>query len=376
MSRVLQANLENCGGAFQLIYQAQKILKDQVQFDYYTMGNFEQNDVYYNLIEMGSNIYEADLRKNRLIGHIILPFKFYRFLKKNRHSIVHINSDSAWKILMYAVPAKFSKIDKIIIHSHSSEINGDYIILKKICHYIAKGIIKYCGTDFCGCSDESVRWMYGKNFEGENIEIINNSVNAEKFKFNPNIRDELRESLNIQNKCVIGTVGNFSYQKNPEFLVELIYELNKRKEKKYMLFFVGEGAEEDKIKKIVHERHLDSYVIFYGKTSKVNEVLNAFDIFILPSRFEGLPVSGIEAQTNGLPCVFSSSITKEVEISDYCHYIDLSESISNWCSIIQSIDFKYDRKNAYRNTIMKNFDIKYTADQLKKLYCCKNGDSI
>lgn len=376
MNKVLQANLENSGGAFQLIYQAQRILKDEIQFDYYTMGIFEQNDVYYNLIEMGSNINEDNLRKNRLIGHIILPFKFYNFLKRNRYSTVHINSDSAWKILMYAIPAKILKINKIIIHSHSSEINGDHIRLKKICHYIAKRIIKYCGTDFCGCSNESIKWMYGKKLKDKNIEIIHNGVDTEKFRFREEIRDELRKKLNIKNKCVIGTIGNFSYQKNPEFLVELIEKLNEGKDKKYILFFVGEGRDEDKIKKIVQNRHMEDYVIFYGKTSKVNEVLNAFDIFILPSRFEGLPVSGIEAQTNGLPCIYSSSITREVEISNSCYYIDLSEPISSWCNIIRSIEFKDNRKNAYQNTIMKNFDIKYTADQLEKIYCFKSGDCI
>lgn len=376
MKKVLQANLENCGGAFQLIYQAQSILGNKIQFDYYTMGIFERNDVYNNLIEMGSNINEANLRKNRLIGHIILPFKFYSFLKKHKYQFVHINSDSAWKILMYAIPAKFCKTSKIIIHSHSSEVNGDHIKLKKFCHYIAKNIIQYCGTDFCGCSDESVKWMYGDKFERRSIKIINNSVNAEKFKFDQIVRERIRSELNLKDKCVIGTVGNFSYQKNPELLVKIIDELSRVKDRNYILLFVGDGTEKETIKKMVHEKALDEYVMFYGKTTKVNEVLNAFDIFALPSRFEGLPVSGIEAQTNGLPCIFSSAITKEVEISDLCKYIKLSDSISYWCDIIKNINLNNNRQEAYKNTINKNFDITYTARQLNDLYYGKDEEIL
>lgn len=376
MEKVLQVNLENSGGAFQLIYQAQTALKDEIQFDYYSMGNFEKNDVYYDLIGMGSNIYEANLRHNRLIGHILLPFKFYSFLKKNIYSTVHINSDSAWKILMYALPAKILRVNNVIIHSHSSEINGDHIKLKKMCHYIAKYMIKYCGTNFCGCSDESVKWMYGKVDNNKNIRIINNSVNAEKFKFNHSIREKIRNNLKVDDNYLIGTVGNFSYQKNPEFLVELIEKLNEYNEKRYKLIFVGEGSGEYKIKEMVKQKKLDDYVIFYGKTDKVYEVLSALDIFIMPSRFEGLPVSGIEAQTNGLSCVFSTEITKEVKITEFCEYINLSQPLSEWCEIINSIKLNNNRENAYKNTINRNFDIKYTAKQLKDLYFSKVEDYI
>lgn len=371
MKKVLQVNIENSGGAFQLIYQAQKILKDNIQFDYYTMGVFKKNDVYRDIIEMGGMVYESELRRNRLVGHLMLPFKFYSFLKKHAYRIIHIHSDSAWKLLIYAIPAKILKIDKIIIHSHSSEINGDHIKLKKMCHNICKGIIKYFATEFCGCSDEAVEWMYGKN--DKNVIIINNGVDSEKFKFNENIRNSVRNRLNIGYKCVLGTVGNFSYQKNPEFLINLIEELNK-KSNQYILIFVGDGINEDNIKKMVNKRHLEDSVIFYGKTTNVEEILNAFDIFILPSRFEGLPVSGIEAQTNGLPCVFASGITKQVEISNLCKYISLSDSVSEWCRAINSININNDRNNAYQNTVDKNFDIKYTANQLEQLYYVNNGE--
>lgn len=369
MSVVLQVNLENCGGAFQLIYQTQILLENEIKFDYYSMGCFERNEVYDHLIKMGSNVHEANLRKNRLIGHILLPFKFYSFLKRNRYSIIHINCDSAWKILLYAIPAKLRKVNKIIIHSHSSEINGDYIKFKKLCHYIGKSLIKYCGTDFLGCSSESVEWMYGKNSLGRNIEIINNGVNTERFRFNNTIREQIRKELNIENSCIIGTVGNFSYQKNPEFLIELIDELKDKMNRNYKLLFVGEGLREDKIKELVQQRKLSDFVIFYGKTNKVNEMLNAFDIFIMPSRFEGLPVSGIEAQTNGLPCIFSTEITKELKITENCKYISLSDKISHWCDNITNFELNIDRENAYKNTINKNFDIKYTANQLKNIYC-------
>lgn len=368
MKRVLQVNLENSGGAFQLIYQVQTVLKDEIQFDYYSMGLFKKDDVYYDLLSMGSNIYEGNLRDNRLLGHIKLPFKFYKFIKKNNYDIVHINSDSAWKISLYSIPAKLAKVKKIIIHSHSSEINGDHIKFKKICHRIAKQFIKISGTDFLGCSKESVEWMYKNNLKDKNVKIINNGVNAEKFKFNRDIRKFERDKIKVDKECLIGTVGNFSYQKNPEFLIKLMLHLKKRKDEVYKLIFVGEGEDRKKIENLVIENSLTNDVIFYGKTDKVNEVLNAFDIFIMPSRFEGLPVSGIEAQTNGLPCIFSENITKEVKISDECKYLSLDDSLEIWCDTISNMKFNKNRGKAYENTINKNFDINYTANQLKELY--------
>ena len=107
MRRILQVNINNEGGAFSLVYQVQKMIdQKEYVFDYYTMGKFNYNSVYLDIIKNNSHIYEADLRKNRFIGHLLLPIRFYKFLKNERYEIIHIHSDSSWKAILYAFPAK------------------------------------------------------------------------------------------------------------------------------------------------------------------------------------------------------------------------------------------------------------------------------
>lgn len=142
MKRVAQVSLNDDGGAFALMYQVQKELNGRVIFDYYTIVPFSNNEIKASINEMNGKIYEMN-SPSRLLGHFKLPLWFYKSMKKEKYEVIHIHSDSAWKIILYAIPAKLAGIKKVIVHSHSSDVNGDHRKLKLIFHKIMKPILPF-----------------------------------------------------------------------------------------------------------------------------------------------------------------------------------------------------------------------------------------
>lgn len=369
VEHVLEANLEDSGGAFSLVFQVQKQLTSRVIFDYFSMSSFANGEIVKEIEDMGGHVYEASLRRNRLLGHVLLPFVFFRFLKKQHYRVVHIHSDTAWKICLYAISAKLARIERIIIHSHSGGINGDHRMLKSIAHNMMKPLMPYVGTVHCTCSKIAASWMYGDRPRYPVI-WVKNGVDIDKFAFSADVRSIVRSELQIDDGTIaIGTVGDFSYPKNPEYLIRVMYELKKLRSNKYKLIFVGSGESEDAVSFYASERNLDDDIIFYGKTGKVQDVLCALDIYAMPSRFEGLPVSAIEAQASGLPCILSSNITTEVNLGQNVHFLELAEDVSNWVEMIEVLSqVSHSREKGKDVVCRQGFDIRQTADMIYRLY--------
>lgn len=367
MERILQVNINNEGGAFSLVYQIQKrIDKNKYVFDYFTMGEFNRNAVFYDLIKQDSNIYECSLRKNRLIGHIVLPIKFYKLLKKTNYYTIHIHSDSSWKALLYAIPAKFAKVKNIIIHSHSTGINGEKQLVKKILHKITKLVLKRFGTTFIACSTQASKWMFGNT--KSKIIIIKNGVDLTTFKPNKKARNKVRQELNYKpENIVIGTVGDFSDTKNPVLLIKIYTSLLKS-DCNYRLLFVGSGDNEEDIKQLVIKEKINDKVLFLGRTENVQNVLNAMDAFILPSKFEGLPVSAIEAQATGIPVFLSPNITREAGIDGFSWFADDYLNVENWKELISNNIHNVNSDMATDQVRKAGFDIRETVKAFEKIY--------
>ena len=369
MQHVLEVNLEDSGGAFSLMFQVQKQLAGKAIFDYFSMASFNNPEIVDAIKNMGGNTYCANLRKNRLLGHITLPFFFYKFLRSHNYRTVHIHSDTAWKICLYAIPAKLVHIEKIIIHSHSSGVNGDYRGVKCMAHSIMKLLIPHVGTDFVTCSVAATSWMYGENPKFPVI-WIKNGVDTNKFQFSKEARDRIRRQLDIgEDVTVIGTVGNLSHQKNPQYLIRILENLKKKSRSRYKLVFIGSGSNEPAVRLYVKEKNLVEDVIFYGNTDKVQEVLNALDVYVMPSRSEGLPVSVIEAESSGLPCVLSSEITSEAALDDDVRFLNLEDDVGEWARCIETMAaVKKERKKGAESVRSCGFDIRQTADAVFRIY--------
>lgn len=358
--RILQANLNNQGGAFSVAYEAQKELQDEYIFDYFFPDDFVENDVYDHLLSMESRCVGKLNCKNRFLKQYEIYKSFYRYLCENNYDTVHIHSDTAWKISVYYLAAKRADIPRIVVHSHSSGINGHYKTINYLLHLIAKPIIKSAKYK-CACSKIAAQWMFDTT---DNVSIIRNGVDINKFKFNLAARESIRKKLKIDGKIAIGSVSDFSPQKNPEFILDLVKSF--QNDNQYVFLFVGNRESGCDLKKLVDNDICVNNVIFAGAVTNVPDYLSAMDIFILPSKFEGLPMCALEAQVNGLYTIVSDKVTDETKCSKYFNRLCLD--ISTWKKEIQNIDIASNRTDMNSFLDLEKASSTNMADEFKKVY--------
>lgn len=261
------------------------------------------------------------------------PFRQYKYIKtlmlKKKYDIAYFNISTAVHCIGVLAASK-THIAKRVVHSHSSGLDIENKIVRGIMrciHSICKPIVSNKATDFIACSQKAGEWLYSKSaLNGKRYFVVHNSLDLEKFKFDEIIRRKIRQENGWDSKTIVIHVGNFNYSKNHFFLLEAFRETVSRNPE-YILVLVGKGARENEVRKKAKEYGLEKNVVFMGMVANVNELLNAADIFVLPSNFEGYPISALEAQMNRLPCLLSDHITKESEISSKCTFLPLSQTV-------------------------------------------------
>ena len=184
-------------------------------------------------------------------------------------------------------------------------------------------------TDCCACSPEAGEFLFGDR----ECYVVNNGLYVPKYEFSEETRNRIREELGVENKFVLGHIGRFAYQKNQEFLIYILKAVVEKGEDAVLLL-VGEGENIDMVKSIAEDLNLADRVIFYGTTDYVNEVVQAMDCFVFPSRFEGLGIVAIEAQASGLSCVASTEVPAKIKISDKTTFLSLESDATEWASAV------------------------------------------
>ena len=204
--------------------------------------------------------------------------------------------------------------------------------------------------------------MFGKH----KFQIMNNAIDAKKFIYNEEVRKQKRAELGVEDKFVIGHVGRFNLQKNHEFLVKRFADFAKTNEDA-VLVLIGNGELQEKIKEMAKEYGIETKVKFLGLREDIPQLLQAMDLFLFPSLFEGLPVTLVEAQAAGLPCVISDMITDEIMIIDQISKVSLSGNTSLWNQEIAKYRYSK-RKNTIEDIIEHGFDIEKNARWLEEFY--------
>ena len=250
-----------------------------------------------------------------------------------------------------------------IAHSHQSFMAETK--KQTIERLISTPITKYCATHLFACGNDAAKWMWGKRaFERGDVYIMKNAIDAGRFEFSESKREELRKEFGLENKFVIGNVARFSYQKNHEFLVKIFAEVKKLRDDA-VLMLVGRGELEDDVKKQVSELGLDDSVIFMGVRNDVPELLNAMDVFVLPSRFEGLGIVYIEAQMNGLKCFASEGLVpEEANVTGDMLFLPLKNE-NEWANKI--LDYSLNRCNVDFNKF-EEYNIESAARKMQNKY--------
>lgn len=365
MKRILIFGMtENQGGIESFIMNYYRnIDKSKLQFDFIC----NTNEVAYEdeILKNGGNIYKITARsKNYKLFHKELD-EFFRN-NASKYNSIWVNVCSLANI-DYLKFAKRYKIKHRIIHCHNSQ-NMDSLF-RGLLHRWNKLFIKKYATDFWTCSDNASKWFYRKEIiKSDKYLIINNAIDSEKFKFNKQTRDLYRKNLKLENKLVIGNIARFHFQKNHTFLIEIFNELYK-KDQNVFLLLVGTGEDEDKIKQMVCQYGLQDSVMFLGMRRDISEIIQAMDIFVFPSLFEGLPITLIEAQANGLP-IFTSKdvIPKEIKMSENLEFISLKESPQKWAEKIIKANLTNKSEKNIKIINDKGFDIKDEVKKMEKFF--------
>ena len=288
-----------------------------------------------------------------------------KILKDGQYKIVHSHINALSVFSLWA--AKSAKVPVRIAHSHSTSNKKEW--KKTLLKNLLRPFSKVFATDYFCCSELAGRWLFGnKTYDKGKVYLLNNAIDVDKFKYNEKVRKQKRKELNIKdNQLVIGHIGRFVQQKNHEFLIDIFNEIHKQN-KNTILLLAGDGPLKEEIKIKVKELGLEKNVQFLGQRNDANELYQAFDAFVLPSLYEGLPVVGVEAQAAGLPCFFSTDMTKETKVLDTTQFIELTHIPKYWADKILKTLKSFKRQNTTFEITNNNFNIKSETEKLEQQY--------
>lgn len=337
------------------------INRDNFVFDFIVHG--KKLGILESVFEgMGSKIFHIPTKHESFIQNLIA---MKRIISSGNYDVIHAHQREIGAFPMYF--AKRAGIKVRIMHSHMAHMKENY--LHKTINRFLQIYLKQFSTDWFACSIDAGRSLWGdKETKNGMVHIMNNAIDIEEFRFNASTRHEIRKELGIEGKFVIGTVGRLSYQKNHEFLIKIFMEVQ-NKNSNTVLLVVGRGELEDEIKKQVFNLGLSEKVKFLGVHTDVPQLLQAMDVFLLPSRFEGLGIVFIEAQAAGLVSFGSDVVVpRESKVTELMNFISLDESTEYWAEEILKYQYNYERKNMYKEIQHSGYEIKQEAKILERFY--------
>lgn len=345
----------NSGVASMVMNLYRNIDRSRIQFDFITW-NIDKNSNYIaETQKMGARVYEISSYKKDLFA-----------FKKEAKTVLAENHFDGIHCHEYLVNIPFlywamkRKIPLRITHSHNPTINS---FIKRDLTVLCRGLFARYATNFFACSKESGEFLFGKNAK---VSIIPNGIEVSRFSYSPKIRSELRKSMGIQNNFVIGSIGRLEAQKNFSFLLNVFYELCKE-EKNVKLIIAGDGTQRDSLKLQAETMGISEKVSFLGVCANVPDLLQVMDLFILPSLFEGLGIVLVEAQANGVSCIASDTIPREVKVNNNLKFLSLKAGKEIWAKVIEQEIQKNGEREAEKVSCSP-FNIKYSVDILEREY--------
>lgn len=332
-------------------------------------SNEEHGFLEERMIKAGAKIYKTVYVSG--IKNKIMHLKMvYRILKeKGPFHVIHSNID-LFNGLELAI-AKKANIPIRISHSHNSCSQNTNTILRKIIFKpykftMNKFIWKY-STIHLGCSEEAMDYLYGRNWEKyKNSKVIFNGINLDKFKNTKISKIEYSKKIGIDDKKInLLTIGRLVSQKNPMFILDIVYELSKIRDD-FRFNWVGDGTMKEEIYKKVKVLNIEKYIKFFGSRKDVAEIIKCCDLFVLPSLFEGLGIVIIEAQVAGLDCFISNTIPKLANCGK-CEFIPIDRGAKIWA---EEINEYLCNKNKFtlNEELLNKFNISNTINQLQEFY--------
>ncbi len=345
----------NYGGIENLILGVLKnIDREKIVFDFLVIRE-EYGILEEEIRSLGGVIHKIPAIKKT--GYLGFKKNLKKFFTDNpQYSIVHSHVNTLSGIVLEC--AKICGIPTRIAHSHTAY--PKYNFFEGLCKSVFKRKLPKVATDYFACSDEAGKWLFGKE---SNFTVIKNGIDIDRFAFSKETREQARADLKLENKLVIINVGRFSKEKNQLFLLDILKELLIA-DKNVRLICVGSGKLKEVFEKKISDSSLQEFVLLTEATSNVEYFLNASDVYVSPSLFEGFGSSVAEAQVNSLPCILSDGYPKSVNFTDNCIFLSHESSAKTWAEKI----FESTRKN---NVSFLEYSISNTADFLLNFYFYK-----
>ena len=364
MIRILQiiGSLERGGAETFLINLYKHIDRNKVQFDFAIYHEPSENSYYQEVIEMGGRVFILPHKSNGMLTNFRAVQKLIR---DNDYKMVWRYAGSCFEAIDL-LTAKLAGASETVLNSRCSHTDGMQVLIhyimkpfspifakklaekfagasetalnsgyshtdgmRMLIHYIVKPFLPLFVTKNFACGIMAGKWMFGRR----PFEVINNGIEVEKFRYDEEVRNQNRKKFGLQDKIVVGHVGRFHPVKNHKLIID-VYEKFRQEVPRSALVLVGTGELLAQIQELVKEKELENDVLFLGSRSDVPEMLQMMDIFIMPSLFEGFPRAFLEAQAAGLPCVASSTISREVDVTGNVCFVDLDAPVAVWAERI------------------------------------------
>ena len=356
----------NMGGAENMIMNLYRSIdREVIQFDFLVHSN--EKGIFEDEIEkLGGKIYRAPYYKiinGRAYTHFLDNF----FRQHSEIKIVHGHVGSCAHIYL-KIAKKYGCFT--IAHSHNARPK---ISVRSIAYRFFTYRTRHVADYFMSCGQKAGEYRFGKKITKDirRYHILNNGIDTNKFVYNVQVRNRIRKELGIgDSELLIGHIGRFQEQKNHKYLIGILKELVKYRND-VKLIMVGDGELRQKIENQVKADKLSEHVIFAGIRNDVNDLLQGMDCFVFPSFYEGLPVTVIEAQASGLPCIISENVTKEVNITDLVTYLPIAKyNLPDWAAKIIK-ESRIQRRNTKEEIVNAGYDVEETANWLQRFYVSK-----
>lgn len=305
-------------------------------------------------LEQYGTIHYLPRKKKHIWGYICRMNEILR----GDFDLIHIHGNSG-TMAIEAFLARLHTVPRILVHCHSTKTS--YPLLNRI----LTPIMKCMATDLIACSRASGEWLYGKS----NYLVLNNAIDLKKYEFNPLVREEVRREFQVGDTLLVGHIGAFLESKNQPYLVEAFADFHRRYPNS-KLMLAGDGPMFEAVKHQVEQLGLTGSVIFPGRRSDAQRLYQAMDVFVMPSRWEGLPLVMLEAQASGLPVLASDRITRDAACTDRVRFLSIDEAPAVWAdALMELVDEKKDRVEGIAQQLRQHgFDITEEAEILRDIY--------
>ncbi len=366
--RVLQVCGALAGGVGTVLMNYYRhIDRSKVQFDFLTHGEPEAS-TRAEVEELGGTVKVITSKSTSLWRNLRETRRYIN--PETPHQVVHVHTASPTSFA-YLLAARLAGKRVRVVHSHATGLEAHPGSLQARIHGALRPVLRWTATDLVACSTAAGDWLYGVKAR-RSVRILPNAIDAEKFRFSLLMRQRVRRDLAIDGRLVLGHVGRFVDVKNHRFLIQTFAQVVQI-EPSAVLLLVGDGLLLDAVRGQVKVAALEDHVLFLGLRDDVPGLMQALDLFMLPSLYEGLPLVLVEAQAAGLPCLASSSITDEVRLTGLLEFLDLAEGPEVWAARALELADQVSRCSDIRLIEEAGYDIRTAARLLGDFYLDRVG---